>query len=207
MSTPLAPRPLYGGAITLPVPVDYMDVSDLRQVPDNQEVFVSPLSDTSLIVEVLGLVEDGQAGSDLWEAAKFHFTSLAHDNASLSTTLLTPAPGVPLLSRPAPSPSGTPAPTVLAGLQHVHKFSHDASGAPRPGREADAPDAVWVAVAVWRCWVDGAPGTRKRADVVCSVNVRLGGGDEEKERDRVEAWWTEAVRGLRIEDWGLFADE
>jgi hypothetical protein len=27
-------------------------------------------SDTSLVVEVLGMVEDGEAGKDLWEAAK-----------------------------------------------------------------------------------------------------------------------------------------
>lgn len=49
----------------------YTDISsDLRQIPDNQEVFLSPSSDTSLVVEVLGLVEEGQAGRDLWEAAK-----------------------------------------------------------------------------------------------------------------------------------------
>jgi hypothetical protein len=46
------------------------DCSDLRQIPDNQEVFLSPDSDTSLVIEVLGLVEEGLAGSDLWEAAK-----------------------------------------------------------------------------------------------------------------------------------------
>lgn len=46
------------------------DRSDLRQIPDNQEVFLSPNSDTSLVIEVLALVEEGLAGSDLWEAAK-----------------------------------------------------------------------------------------------------------------------------------------
>lgn len=46
------------------------DPSDLRQIPDNQEVFLSPTSDTSVILEVLGLVEEGAAATDLWEAAK-----------------------------------------------------------------------------------------------------------------------------------------
>lgn len=46
------------------------NLSDLRQIPDNQEVFLSPSSDTSVILEVLGLVGDGAAKTDLWEAAK-----------------------------------------------------------------------------------------------------------------------------------------
>ena len=44
--------------------------SDLRQIPDNQEVFLSSGSETSLVVEVLAMVEDGLASTDLWEAAK-----------------------------------------------------------------------------------------------------------------------------------------
>ena len=47
----------------------YQD-SDLRQIPDNQEVFLSDNSDTSIVVEILGMVEDGAAGTDLWDAAK-----------------------------------------------------------------------------------------------------------------------------------------
>lgn len=44
--------------------------SDLRQIPDNQEVFLSPNSDTSVIVELLSLVTEHGAKDDLWEAAK-----------------------------------------------------------------------------------------------------------------------------------------
>lgn len=44
--------------------------SELRQIPDNQEVFLSPVSETSVVVEVLAMVEEGEAGKDLWEAAK-----------------------------------------------------------------------------------------------------------------------------------------
>lgn len=42
----------------------------MRQVPDNQEVFLSPSSETSVIIEILGMVEEGGAATDLWEAAK-----------------------------------------------------------------------------------------------------------------------------------------
>ena len=45
--------------------------SDLRQIPDNQEVFISSRTETSLVVEVLSMVEDGLASTDLWEALKY----------------------------------------------------------------------------------------------------------------------------------------
>lgn len=46
------------------------DHSELRQIPDNQEVLLSASSDTSIVIEILALVEEGAAGTDLWEAAK-----------------------------------------------------------------------------------------------------------------------------------------
>lgn len=45
--------------------------SDMRQVPDNQEVFLASDSDTSYILEILAEVEEGAAKTDLWDAAKW----------------------------------------------------------------------------------------------------------------------------------------
>lgn len=45
--------------------------SDLRQIPNNQEVFLFPHSDTALVLEILEMVEEGGAREDLWEAAKW----------------------------------------------------------------------------------------------------------------------------------------
>lgn len=42
----------------------------MRQIPDNQEVFLSADSDTSVIVELLSLVTEDGAKDDLWAAAK-----------------------------------------------------------------------------------------------------------------------------------------
>ena len=42
----------------------------MRQVPDNQEVFLSSDSETSIIVEILEMVEEGTCKDDLWEAVK-----------------------------------------------------------------------------------------------------------------------------------------
>jgi len=44
--------------------------SDLRQIPDNQEVFLSADSETSIVVEILQMVEEGRCSTDLWEAVK-----------------------------------------------------------------------------------------------------------------------------------------
>ena len=46
-------RPLYGGMVELLVPQSMTDVSDIRPVPDHQEVFSDGLTDQSLIVEIV----------------------------------------------------------------------------------------------------------------------------------------------------------
>lgn len=51
--TSYATTPLYGGAITAKLPSDYLDASDLRQVPDTQEVRLSRTSLTSVVVDIL----------------------------------------------------------------------------------------------------------------------------------------------------------
>nr|XP_004663210.2 ran guanine nucleotide release factor [Jaculus jaculus] len=61
--------PLFGGAFSAILPPGAIDVSDLRPVPDNQEVFCHPVTDQSLIVELLELQAHvlGEA------AALYHF--------------------------------------------------------------------------------------------------------------------------------------
>ncbi|KAE8804053.1 putative ran guanine nucleotide release factor [Hordeum vulgare] len=63
-------RQLFGGAISTAFPVWFQDVSNIREVPDHQEVLVDPARDESLIFELLDLkgeVEDG--GSALWRTS------------------------------------------------------------------------------------------------------------------------------------------
>ncbi|EAW90065.1 RAN guanine nucleotide release factor [Homo sapiens] len=61
--------PLFGGAFSAILPMGAIDVSDLRPVPDNQEVFCHPVTDQSLIVELLEL----QAHVRGEAAARYHF--------------------------------------------------------------------------------------------------------------------------------------
>ena len=51
-SQSLVLRELFGGAITIQLPNDLLDASELREVPDTQEVFVDKHSDISYILDV-----------------------------------------------------------------------------------------------------------------------------------------------------------
>jgi hypothetical protein len=51
------------------------DNSNFRSVPDNQEVFVSNIDETSIIIDVLERVDAPDSA-----AAEFHFDALAVDN-------------------------------------------------------------------------------------------------------------------------------
>ncbi|XP_023552843.1 probable ran guanine nucleotide release factor [Cucurbita pepo subsp. pepo] len=60
-------RALFGGAIVSTFPIRFQDVSNIRQVPDHQEVFVDPSRDESLIFELLDFKHDVEDnGSAVW---------------------------------------------------------------------------------------------------------------------------------------------
>ncbi|KAG8698579.1 hypothetical protein FRC09_007161 [Ceratobasidium sp. 395] len=178
---------LFGGAITVTLPSNLIDASDLRQVPDTQEVLLSPESEVSVVVEILERVEP----NDAHEVAKFHFDSLAHDNdvgtQPESTTIqqvVIPTPSEPI------NPLVL---SVLRGTQLVPKFNRI------------HPDTVKLFLAVYRVH-------EKNIDVVLVFNVPV---EAEKEGSAVPfggekyiAWvnaFEEATRTFKIVDYGLFA--
>ena len=114
--------------------------------------------------------------------SRFHFSSLAHDNTALTSTissvLLPPSPSSPILG-----------PTLLSGTQTISKFN----------LPADKADTVLLLVALWRI-------PSKKADLVLCVNypVRKEGG-EEASGDGARAVFERAVRTLVVKDLGLFA--
>ncbi|XP_078234407.1 ran guanine nucleotide release factor isoform X1 [Pogona vitticeps] len=77
---------LFGGAFSAFLPPGSLDVSEMRQVPDNQEVFAHPSTDQSVIVELL----EYQAGVPDENAAKYHFEDMA--DASATTEILSQEP-------------------------------------------------------------------------------------------------------------------
>lgn len=73
--TSYKPTNLFGGAITSDLPEHFADVSRLRQVPDNQEVYIDKDGFTSIIIEITERV--GPSGP----------TSLEEDGRALTTHL------------------------------------------------------------------------------------------------------------------------
>jgi len=126
----------------------------------------------------------------LENGARFHFSSLAHDNTALSSSIT---------SINLPTTSTTPAsscdpdvqgPTVLIGEQTVSKFN-------KPSEEADT---VLIQFALWRI-------PDKNADVTLCVNypIRMGESGEERDPEEAKKVFEEAVRSFQIKDFNLFA--
>lgn len=92
--TQYATIPLFGGAITASLPSTFADVryvieitsdipftltwfdSEIRQVPDNQEVYLDKDGFTSIVVEILERVEKPDI-----EALKFHLQDIVDEDA------------------------------------------------------------------------------------------------------------------------------
>ncbi|OSD02864.1 Mog1p/PsbP-like protein [Trametes coccinea BRFM310] len=173
-------RELFGGAITATLPTTLLDASDFRQIPDTQEVYLSPTSGISIIVEVLQSV----SASDLREAASQHFDALAHDNDAKSQVVNE------TVDMPNDSNGSTPNPVVLYGTQTVQKFN------------SASADEVRILLALYRV-------PEKNVDLVMTMNVPMtsadGGAVSEDDWGTARDVFHVAARSLRILDYGLFA--
>jgi len=175
-------RELFGGAITATLPANVIDASDIRQIPDTQELFLFSESDISIILEVLERVEV----EDPTEAIKFHFNSIAHDNDA-QTAVVHAVEQVPTTSVDTDIIPGA---SILYGTQHVAKFN-------RP-----TPDEVRIFLAVFRV-------IAKNVDLVLTFNVPVvtegnKGAADDAGLTAAKVQFEEAVRSLKIVDYGLF---
>ncbi|XP_030961412.1 ran guanine nucleotide release factor [Quercus lobata] len=103
MSTDLySERPLYGGAISSTFPNRFQDVSNIRQVPDHQEVFVDPARDESLIFELLDLKHEvGDDGSAVWFLQDLATEQEAEEGMVIEQSGVIDAPGLCYRNIPA----------------------------------------------------------------------------------------------------------
>ncbi|KAM6450104.1 ran guanine nucleotide release factor isoform 1-T1 [Liasis olivaceus] len=108
--------PLFGGAFSARLPPGSLDISEMRQVPDNQEVFVHPSTDQSIIMELL----EYQAGVPDENAARYHFEDIAGNSAS--TEILSQDQFAPDLL----AFEGCSSAWQLTGRQQVAKFNEEA---------------------------------------------------------------------------------
>jgi len=77
-------KPLFGGAVRCFIPARFDDVSKVREVPDNQEVFADASTEQSIIIELLE--SDPQIANS--ELVKYHFTELASTNNSAQNQIV-----------------------------------------------------------------------------------------------------------------------
>lgn len=78
---------LYGGHFTIELingSDNYVDASTIREVPDNQEVFVGKHDDTSILIDLLEEVPE----SDLIKAMEYHLEDILYD---LNKSAITPS--------------------------------------------------------------------------------------------------------------------
>jgi hypothetical protein len=174
-------RNLFGGAITAQTTLNLIDASDLRQVPDNQEVFMYRDSSVSIIVEILQRAERSTSDG----AVRFHFDSVAFDNSAQSTEIeeIFEIPNSRVGDK-------TPPAIVLKGVQLVPKFN------------STVTDKVRIMMAVFRV-------ESKAIDVVVTFNIPIvsvdGGAVGIEGVERSETDFDVFVRSFCISDFGLFA--
>ncbi|XP_041861867.1 ran guanine nucleotide release factor [Melanotaenia boesemani] len=114
-------HPLFGGALSAVIPHSATDISELREIPDNQEVFAHAHTDQSLIVE---LVEYQAQVSDQ-DAARYHFEDIAGSNKALEPGAFE-VTEIVALPKPELSLSDCSCAWMLTGTQRVSKFNEEA---------------------------------------------------------------------------------
>ncbi|XP_067930893.1 ran guanine nucleotide release factor-like [Watersipora subatra] len=109
---------IFGVALTAKLPEPRVDVSDLREIPDNQEVFAHTCTDQSIIIEVMEYEE-----SEDDQALRIYFKDLVDtNNADVDVNSLCNQP----LELSSLSASCCKSCRLMKGIQSVSKFKDTA---------------------------------------------------------------------------------
>ena len=76
MATSYKTVDLFGGAITANIPTSFADVSDIRQVPDHQEVWLDKNGFTSIVIDILERVDQPDV-----DALRYHLHDIVGEDA------------------------------------------------------------------------------------------------------------------------------
>ncbi|KAL8915569.1 MAG: hypothetical protein Q9171_000134 [Xanthocarpia ochracea] len=191
--TTFKPTELFGGAITARLPTSYGDVSNIREVPDHQEIYLDASGFSSIIIEIAERVS--QPPTDQ-EALKFHFHDIVdeHDTSKIWHTDTVQLPHLP---------PNTPCYTLLA------------TTTPPPATNGNVRAKTPTFTAVFLTLIRLVA---QSTDIVVTVNVphisghqepldgevnfeegKFGSLVEEGVKIRDEVW-----KSLEVRDWGLF---
>ncbi|KAI8919319.1 hypothetical protein PhCBS80983_g02128 [Powellomyces hirtus] len=194
---PTCRKDLYGGAMSMSIPQSFADVSMLREVPSNQEVFADQLSDQSIMIELLELASDATTEN----AGKYHYAQLAQDNEAVTSDILSEeqldtSNALPFL------PSNVHA-SIIVGRQTVAKFNESSP---------DAHNVVIIYLALIRI-------PQVTTDLVISHNQPIVLGSASSSTTALAGVGLQApvaeegldsfrkmLQSLKIMDWGLFGE-
>ncbi|GAB7331771.1 hypothetical protein MBLNU13_g03736t1 [Cladosporium sp. NU13] len=189
------PVELFGGAITADFPATFGDVSNIRQVPDNQEVYLDGEGFASVVVEILEREEKLDN-----EALEYHLRDLVEDDeddAAEKTKVWWTGEAVG-----GKLPPQTPTYNLLATSP---------PGAKQQGR-ANEPDFVAIMLTLIRL-VD------QKTDILVTVNVPhvigqydTGSVDLQHGKmgpllEQAAKWRERVLETFEVKDWGLFGEE
>ncbi|KAI4959321.1 hypothetical protein J4E86_003043 [Alternaria arbusti] len=178
--------PLYGGAITLDLPSNFADASQIRQIPDHQEVYLDNNGYSSIVIEILEYVEKN---SDE-EALQYHFGDLVEGTGDQST----------IISQERAVMKSLPDKPVLA-LSFIQT-----PPTPNPHPNRKTPEFTYIHLLLLRLKEQGT-------DVMVSVNIphyageytpaEQQGGETQLMKDS-KAVKEQVLESFQVKEWGLF---
>ncbi|KAK5114278.1 hypothetical protein LTR62_002529 [Meristemomyces frigidus] len=193
---------LFGGAITCLLPIIYSDVSEIRQVPDTQEVWLDTEGFTSVVFDILERVDApmtaGTGGNPDLAALKVHLEDIVGEE-DMGRLKMVQEANVAVCAK---MPPGTPVHTLVATAPAGEKMR---------GR-TNEPDFVDLLLVVVRL-------EQQKTDLVVTINVpHVPGSYDPGSVDReggkrgplLERAWvmrTKVLESLEVRDWNLFGEE
>ncbi|KAL8951676.1 MAG: hypothetical protein Q9222_002356 [Ikaeria aurantiellina] len=191
---------LFGGALVANLPARYVDVSNIREVPDHQEIYLDASGFSSIIIEINERVTDADVTTDQ-EALKYHFHDIVeeHDASKIWKTDVAHLPNFPpntptytLLATTTPPPAAIPNGDNNAPRPKIPTFTAIMLTLIRL-----VPQATDTVLTIN---IPHIPGHQETVDGDVDFEAgRFGSLVEEGARMRDELW-----RTLEVRDWGLF---
>lgn len=189
--------PLFGGAIVADLPSTFADVSKLRQVPDNQEVWIDQEGFTSIIFDITERVGESGTGPEIdGRAMTAHLEDMVGSDIDTVKIWNTAETEFSRLE------AGTPAYTLIC-TQTPHLS--------QPRDQTSAPDFTAITLTLLRL-------EKVKTDILITINVPHIKGEYDEDDVDLELGRQGKLIGdaveysariwssFKIKDWGLFAD-
>ncbi|KAI1122052.1 Mog1p/PsbP-like protein [Nemania abortiva] len=196
--------PLFGGALVCDLPTNFADVSQLRQVPDNQEVYIDKDGFTSIIIEINERIGgEGSTPEIDGRALTTHLEEIVGEDAErLKVWNTTPTQFSKL-------DEDIPAYTLIATLSPKTSSSTEAEGS--GASRAKSPDFTAMILTLVRL-------ERESTDILITVNVPHIRGEYDEEEVDLQLGKQGQLIGdavdyasriwetFKVRDWGLFKE-